>query len=207
LGVATATRYLWRCTGCRPGPGTSCGWDRVELDEEETVTDGAASQEEILRGVIGKPTGTSKVVVERGPVDHFAAAVRSTNPIYHDPHAAEAAGFDSIPTPPTWPFVMEFSGKFAEMQPADAPSPHPLTTVLGPLLAGGGLLLHGEQEFIYHRPIVVGDVLVGEGSITNAYQKESKGKTMTFIVSEMNWRDEKTGEPVATVRNNLICRV
>jgi acyl dehydratase len=170
------------------------------------VTDGAASQEEILKGVIGKPTGTSKVVVERGPVGHFAAAVRSTNPIYHDPRAAEAAGFDAIPAPPTWPFVMEFSGKFTEMQPGDAPSPHPLTTVLGPLLAGGALLLHGEQEFIYHRPVMVGDVLVGEGSIVNAYQKESKGKTMTFVVSEMNWRDEKTGEPVATVRNNLICR-
>jgi hypothetical protein len=101
---------------------------------------------------------------------------------------------------------MEFSGKFAEMQSGDAPSPHPLSTVLGPLLAGGGLLLHGEQEFIYHRPIVVGDVLVGEGSIIDAYQKESKGKTMTFMVSEMNWKDEKTGEPVATVRNNLIVR-
>jgi hypothetical protein len=78
--------------------------------------------------------------------------------------------------------------------------------VVGPLLASGGLLLHGEQEFIYHRPIVVGDVLVGEGSIVDAYQKESKGKTMTFVVSEMNWKDEKTGEPVATVRNNLIVR-
>jgi hypothetical protein len=29
---------------------------------------------------------------------------------------------------------------------------------------------------------------------------------MTFMVSEMNWKDEKTGEPVATVRNNLIVR-
>jgi hypothetical protein len=170
------------------------------------VADGAAAQEELLKGVIGKSTGTSKVVIERGPVEHFASAVRSTSPIYHDPAAAAAAGFDAIPTPPTWPFVMEFSGKFAEMQSGDAPSPHPLSTVLGPLLSGGGLLLHGEQEFIYHRPIMVGDVLVGEGSIIDAYQKESKGKTMTFLVSEMNWKDEKTGEQVATVRNNLIVR-
>jgi hypothetical protein len=170
------------------------------------VADGTAALEELLKGVIGKSTGTSKVIVERGPVEHFASAVRSTSPIYHDPAAAAAAGFDSIPTPPTWPFVMEFSGKFTELQSGDAPSPSPLSTVLGPLLAGGGLMLHGEQEFIYHRPIVVGDVLVGEGSIIDAYQKESKGKTMTFMVSEMNWKDEKTGEPVATVRNNLIVR-
>jgi len=138
-------------------------------------------------------------------VEHFAAAVRSTSPIYHDPAAASAAGFDSIPTPPTWPFVMEFSGKFAEMQSA-TPLRRIRSAPCWTVLSGGGLLLHGEQEFIYHRPIVVGDVLVGEGSIIDAYQKESKGKTMTFVVSEMNWKDEKTGQPVATVRNNLIVR-
>ena len=57
-------------------------------------------------------------------------------------------------------------------------------------MANGGLLLHGEQEFIYHRPIVVGDVLVGEGKVVDAYQKESKGKTMTFFVSETTWSDD-----------------
>ena len=54
-------------------------------------------------------------------------------------------------------------------------------TAMGPLMAKGGLILHGEQEFLYHRPVQVGDVLVGEGKITDAYQKESKGRTMTFI--------------------------
>jgi hypothetical protein len=73
-------------------------------------------------------------------------------------------------------------------------------------MANGGLILHGEQEFIYHRPIEVGDVLVGEGKISDAYQKESKGKTMTFIVSETNWSDDVTGEPVATTRFNVIHR-
>jgi N-terminal half of MaoC dehydratase len=187
-------------------PVRRAGSGNAERDEEEAVAENVATQEEALKGVIGKPTGTSKVVVERGPVQHFASAVRSTSPIYHDPQAARDAGFEAIPTPPTWPFVMEFSGKFGEMQSGEAPSPHPLSTVLGPLLAAGGLLLHGEQEFIYHRPVLVGDVLVGEGSIVDAYQKESKGKTMTFLVSEMNWKDDVTGEPVVTVRNNLIVR-
>jgi hypothetical protein len=100
-----------------PSGGPLPGWVRAEREEEETVADGAASIEEILKGIIGKPTGTSKVVVERGPVSLFAAAVGSTSPIYHDLEAAQAAGFDSIPSPPTWPFVMEFSGKFAEIQP------------------------------------------------------------------------------------------
>jgi acyl dehydratase len=78
--------------------------------------------------------------------------------------------------------------------------------VLGPLMAKGGLILHGEQEFIYHRPVYVGDVLSGEGTVTDAYSKESKGKTMTFIVTETVWKDDKTGEPVVTSRFNVIHR-
>lgn len=165
-----------------------------------------ASHEDVLKGIVGQPTGAARVVVERGPVQHFADAVLSTNEIYHNPDAARAAGFDNIPAPPTWAFAMEFAGKFDEIQPSDAPVGNPLASALGPLMAKGGLILHGEQEFVYHRPVQVGDVLVSEGKITDAYQKESKGRTMTFIVSETNWRDDATGEPVVTARFNLIHR-
>jgi acyl dehydratase len=170
------------------------------------VADGAASAAEVLQGIIGESIGTSKVVIERAPVEHFADAVLSSSPIYHDPEAAKQAGFANIPAPPTWPFAMEFSGKFTELQPADAGGSNPLAKAIGPLMAKGGLILHGEQEFIYHRPVMVGDVLVGEGAIVDAYQKESKGRTMSFIVQETNWTDEKTGEPVVTARFNLIHR-
>jgi acyl dehydratase len=170
------------------------------------VAEDATSYEDVLKGIIGQPTGKARVVVERAPVQHFADAVLSTSPIYHDPAAAKAAGFHGIPAPPTFPFAMEFSGKFDEMQPADAPTGSPLATAVGPLMAKGGLILHGEQEFIYHRPVQVGDVLVSEGKIVDAYQKESKGRTMTFIVSETNWSDDKTGDPVVTARFNLIHR-
>jgi peroxisomal enoyl-CoA hydratase 2 len=171
------------------------------------VADGTAAQQDVLKGIIGQPTGTSKVVVERGPVQHFADALFSSSPIYHSPEAARQAGFDNIPAPLTWPFAMEFSGKFEEIQPTDAPKSNPLTPVLGPLIAKGGTILHGEQEFLYHRPVQVGDVLVSEGKITDAYQKDSsKGRTMTFICTETNWTDEKTGEPVVTARFNLIHR-
>jgi acyl dehydratase len=170
------------------------------------VADDAASHEDVLKGIIGEPTGTSKVIVERGPVQHFADAVLSTSPIYHDPAAAKAAGFDNIPAPPTWPFAMEFSGKFDEQQPKDAATGNPMLKALAPLMAKGGLILHGEQEFVYHRPVQVGDVLVSEGKIADAYQKDSSGRTMTFIVTETNWTDETSGQPVVTVRSNIIHR-
>jgi acyl dehydratase len=158
-------------------------------------------------GIIGKETGRARVHVERAPLANFAKAVKDENPVYHDPRAAKAAGFDAIPAPPTFGFAMEFWGRYAELQEGLTPiEGNPMFEVIGKLMQNGGLVLHGEQEFEYHRPIVAGDVLRSEGKVVDAYEKESKGKTMTFVVSETVWTDDKTGDPVLTARFNLIHR-
>lgn len=158
--------------------------------------------------VIGKPTSASRVRVERGPIEYFASALLDQNPIYHDTGAAQAAGLDDVPAPPTYTFAALHMGKAGEEQPADPTGgTHPMNEVMGALMKKGGIVLHGEQEFVYHRPVVVGDVLVSSGKIADLYERESKGKTMTFIVMETEWRDDKTGEPVVTERFNLIHRL
>ena len=43
--------------------------------------------------------------------------------------------------------------------------------------------------------------------MVDAYQKESKGKTMTFVVVETAWSEQATGEPVCTSRMNIIHRI
>jgi hypothetical protein len=43
--------------------------------------------------------------------------------------------------------------------------------------------------------------------VADAYRKESKGKTMTFVVVETAWREQSTGEPVCTSRMNIIHRI
>jgi acyl dehydratase len=159
------------------------------------------------RSVIGKSTGRTKVVIERGPVAVFAEAVKDSSAIYRDPGAAEAAGLHGMPVPPTYPAVMSHWGAFPEQQPeASGDAGSGAGEVLGPLLAAGGLLLHGEQAFEYHRPVVVGDVLVGEGKVADAYEKQAGSGTLTFIVMDTIWRDEATSEPVVTARMNLIVR-
>ena len=156
--------------------------------------------------VIGKPTSARRVRVERGPIEFFATAVQDANPIYHDAGAAAAAGFSGIPAPPTFSFVMGHLGTRGEEQPPDPTGgKNPMFGVMGELMAKGGLVLHGEQEFVYHRPVVEGDVLDGAGHVTDIYEKESKGSIMTFIVMETVWRDA-AGEPVVTERFNLIHR-
>ena len=158
--------------------------------------------------IIGKPTGAYKVRVERGPVSFFAAAVLDDNPVYRDPEAAKRAGFPSMPAPPTFSFAMQHMGRWDEEQPPDpTQGVNPMNKVMGELFAKGALILHGEQEFTYHRAVFAGDVLIGEGTVADAYQKESKGKTMTFVVVETAWTDRATGEPVCTSRMNIIHRI
>ena len=50
-------------------------------------------------------------------------------------------------------------------------------------------------------------MLEGNGTVVDAYEKESKGKTMTFVVVETAWTDRATGELVCTSRMNIIHRI
>lgn len=153
---------------------------------------------------IGRPTGTSVITIERQPVSNFAKAVKDTSPIYQDATAATAAGFDAIPTPPTWGFAMGSWGAYPEDQLADGP-PSPLMNIIGELMRSGGLVLHGEQEFEYHKPLTVGMKLTHAGRVADVYAKESGERVMTFVVTENEYRDE-AGELVLTARMNLLHR-
>ena len=157
--------------------------------------------------IIGKPTGAWTVTVERGPVTAFASAVQDANPIYRDVRVARDAGFTDLPAPPTFTFAASFWGTFIENQPEDPTGGvNPMHAVMGSLHAEGALVLHGEQEFEYHRTVQVGDVLNGCGHVVDVYEKESDSATMTFIVIKTEWTDAASGAPVVTEQFNLIAR-
>lgn len=157
--------------------------------------------------VVGMSTGKSVITIERGPVTAFATAVTESSPVYKDAAAAKTAGFDSIPVPPTYFFsAAGHFGAFPEDQPADAvPGRNPLMEVIGGLMAKGGMVLHGEEEFTYHAPVVVGDRITSEGKVVDLYEKASGERTMTFLVTENEYRNQR-GELVLTARMNLIHR-
>lgn len=157
-----------------------------------------------IADMIGMKLPEQTVVVERGPASFFARAVTDDSPVFHRPDAAAEAGFDAIPTVPTYAFAMHHMGAFPELQP-DNPPDNPLMTAIGRLMEDGGLILHGEQEFRYRRPVQVGDRLVGRGRIADVSTKESNGGRMTFVVAETDWADE-SGQPVVTSRMTLIHR-
>ena len=160
------------------------------------------------KSVIGRPTGKSTVVIERGPVAIFAKAVGDESPVYQRRDAARDAGFDDIPAPPTFTFSgAAHWGAFPDDQPADDPAKggNPLMEIIGGLMSKGGMVLHGEQEFEFQRPLVVGDVLHREGKVVDLYEKASGERTMTFLVTEDEYRDD-AGDLVMTSRMNLLHR-
>jgi acyl dehydratase len=154
--------------------------------------------------VIGKPLDPSTLVIERGPITNFAKAVKSDSAVYRNPEAAQAAGFDNVPTPPTYGFGMANWAAFEELQPKGSGGTNPVMQVIGGLMKSGGLILHGEQEFFYHKPIVAGDTLQATGRISDHYAKtSSSGSTMTFISSETEYRNQN-GELVLTAVMTLV---
>ncbi len=142
-----------------------------------------------LTELIGTPLGTQTVQIERGPVRVFAQAILDTSTTYD----TEAA-----PVPPTFPFVMSYWGSLGQGGAAGLPIEN--------LRGKGRAILHGEQEFIYHsgRYPKVGDTLVGDGVISEVYEKpKSDGGKLEFYVTETTWHIQGTGDPVVTTKFTL----
>jgi acyl dehydratase len=156
---------------------------------------------------IGRPTAAAVVTVERAPVAAFAASVLDDKALWRNADAAAEAGFDGIPVPPTFFFsAAESWCRHEEEQPEDPTGgDNPMAAVMGSLMANGGLILHGEQAFEYHRDVVVGEKLTHRGVVKDIYEKPTGDRTMTFMVVENTYADE-SGEPVITATMNVIHR-
>jgi hypothetical protein len=138
----------------------------------------------------GQATGDQKVIIERGPVRVFAAALGDDDPVYRE---------DNAPVPPTFPFVMPFWGSLGTGGAAGLP----IEKLRGP----GRAILHGEQEFTYHRWPRVGDILEGKGSISDVYEKDrGGGSKMEFYVTSTQWSDQD-GNPVVDTKFTLLIMV
>jgi hypothetical protein len=139
----------------------------------------------------GTETGKQKVRIERGPVRVFAQALLDDDPVYDG---------DDAPVPPTFPFVMPFWGSLGQGGAAGLP----IEKLRGP----GRAILHGEQGFEFTRYPRVGDVLEGTTTVTDVYEKErSNGGKLEFYVTETDWKDAESGDPVCSSKFTLVINV
>jgi acyl dehydratase len=149
-----------------------------------------------------------RVRVEASAIAIFARSLHDEDPIFRSEVAAASAGFDAIPAPPTFTFVMAHSGTHPDLQPPDGRGrlgpPEPPGGRNGdadPAAAYSrdGMYLHGEQHFTYHRPVVGGDVLEGRMRVSAPMVKAGSRGTMEITFMDTEWRDP-AGAPVVTER-------
>jgi acyl dehydratase len=136
----------------------------------------------------GKEYQEVEFTVERDRVVQFAEAIGDHDARFLDPEAAKEAGFPEQVAPPTFPTVMQImtSGQ----------------VVVDPELGlNYAMVVHGEQEYEWHRPIVVGDVLKAIPRIADIYARGPN----EFLVTEAEITDQN-GEVVCVARSTLLSR-
>jgi acyl dehydratase len=118
--------------------------------------------------------------VGREKVREYAASVGETDPRYHDPEAARAAGFADVVAPPM----------FAAVYCSPALQPAMLDPELGIDFAR---VVHGAQEFRWHEPVVSGDEITTNASLDEASERAGL-KFFVFKTRSTNQRDELVSE-------------
>ncbi|GAA4385003.1 MaoC family dehydratase N-terminal domain-containing protein [Tsukamurella soli] len=140
------------------------------------------------RAAIGREFAPVSLLVTRSRLRDFAEATGQLDPVYTDVDAAKRAGHRDLPVPPTFLFGIEL----------EAPNPFAFLADLGVDLR---TVLHGEQQFDYHRMCYAGDELTATSRITDIYEK--KGGLLEFIVKETTVIDQD-GARIAEMRSVTV---
>jgi acyl dehydratase len=128
----------------------------------------------------------------------FARGVGYDDPVYFDVEAAKAAGYESLPAPPT------YLGTPVYLPAQSDP------TFSGPRGSGGGVrhglknVLDGGTETIYERVPVAGDVLSVTTKVADLEVKESKSLGKMLVTTTETTYTDKNGEVVAKQRAQAI---
>lgn len=130
-----------------------------------------------LEDRIGEVVRTVVFAVEAGKIAEFARAMNDDNPIYFSNDAARAHGFGAAPAPLTFSVA---SAHYAGGNATDLP------LKLGLDLSR---TVHGEQRWIYHRPIEAGMRLTGKTMIAEVDRKQSRGGEMLRVLTETQYLD------------------
>jgi acyl dehydratase len=140
-----------------------------------------------LDGLVGREYRTAApylVAAER--LTAFADAVGEPAAVCHDAEAARAAGYADVVAPPTFAVVPAFRG---------------LDAVLADPTLGIELsrVVHGEQAFVHHRPIVARDALTTVATVTSA--RLMRGSLFLTVSAEVV---DAAGLPVCTATSTIV---
>lgn len=127
-------------------------------------------------------------VVSRAKIAEFAAAIGATDAAHTDPQVARQRGYADVIAPPTYAISIA--------QRADA------AVVADPEAAiDYSRVVHGEQKFVHHRPLVAGDEITAATTVTRV--RSAGGHSMVTLETTISTLD---GTPTTTATSLLVVR-
>ncbi|MFE6969108.1 MaoC family dehydratase N-terminal domain-containing protein [Isoptericola sp. NPDC057653] len=130
--------------------------------------------------------------VGREKLREFACAVGALDPAHHDLVAARGLGYPDLVAPPTFAVVVAQRAESQYVQDPDADIDF-------------SRVVHADEKFVHHRPIVAGDELVTVLHVDSVTQRA--GIAMVTTRCEIFAQaDDGTREPVSTVSSSLVIR-
>ena len=126
--------------------------------------------------------------VGRAKIAEFAAAVGADDPVHRDRDAARAAGHRDVIAPPTFAIVVTLEAATVVLADPEVSLDY-------------SRVVHGEQRFAHHRPIVAGDRLVATTTVENV--RSVAGNDLLTTRVDVATED---GEPVCTATSTLVAR-
>ncbi len=120
-------------------------------------------------------------------IAEFAEAVGATSPLHFDQDAARAAGYKDVVAPPTFAVVVAQRAEFAYVNSPESGIDF-------------SRVVHAEESFVHHRPIVAGEVLEATAHVESITHRAG----LSFVTTRVEIADGDF--PVATVRSTLAVR-
>ncbi|MFI2293858.1 MaoC family dehydratase N-terminal domain-containing protein [Isoptericola sp. NPDC019571] len=139
---------------------------------------------------------TAPYSVGREKLREFASAVGAAHPAHHDLVAARGLGYPDLVAPPTFAVVVAQRAEAQYVQDPDAGIDF-------------SRVVHADEKFTHHRPIVAGDELVTVLHVDSVTERAGIAMVTTrceILAAADGAAGDGAREPVATVSSSLVIR-
>ncbi len=142
-----------------------------------------------VRAMVGRESAPTTEQVERGAVRRWTKATFDASPLHTDESYARASAYKCLVAPPS--YLHAIAKDFMD----EAQDLH-IPVTAKQRVAGG-------EDWEFFLPILVGDIITRRQKIADIYEKQTKARTMLFIVTEISYSNQR-GELAALARNTSI---
>jgi len=143
---------------------------------------------------IGYSFPSFPVAIEPVKLRELALAIGDANPVYQDRQAAQAAGYENIPLPPTIATIFLFweNKHFVEQ--------------LAELGIDVARLLHREESYEYLAPLHPGETLTGVMTVLDGSTRKGKNNSFVDLVTLQLCYTNREGQMTLVATTRLVSR-